>query len=115
MDYTDLNKACPKDHYLLPSIDQLIDSTSDPEVLSFLDAFSGYHQISMNNEDVPKTAFITPSGTYAYIRMPLGLKNAGATFQRMVNKVFKVQIGRYMECYVDDIIVKSLFGDNVVD
>ncbi|XP_074374074.1 uncharacterized protein LOC141714454 [Apium graveolens] len=89
VDYTDLNKACPKDHYPLPNIDQLIDAMTGYEVLSFLDAFSGYHQISMNDRDVPKTAFITPKGTYAYIKMPFGLKNAGATFQRMVNKIFK--------------------------
>ncbi|XP_074326871.1 uncharacterized protein LOC141664816 [Apium graveolens] len=63
VDYTDLNKACPKDHYSLPSIDQLIDATTGYEVLSFWDAFSGYHQIVMNDEDVPKTAFITPKGT----------------------------------------------------
>ncbi|XP_074377953.1 uncharacterized protein LOC141719470 [Apium graveolens] len=76
VDYTDLNKACPKDHYPLPNIDQLIDATAGYEVLSFLDAFSGYHQIAMNDRDVPKTAFITPKGTYAYIKMPFGLKNA---------------------------------------
>ncbi|XP_074346594.1 uncharacterized protein LOC141685387 [Apium graveolens] len=78
-------------------------------VLSFLDVFSGYHQIAMNDKDVPKTTFITPKGTYAYIKMPFGLMNAGATFQQMVNKVFKEQIGRNMEAYVDDMIVKSLF------
>ncbi|XP_074323291.1 uncharacterized protein LOC141660225 [Apium graveolens] len=115
MDYTDLNKACLKDHYHLPNIDQLIDATAGYEVLHFLDAFSGYHQIAMNDRDVPKTAFITPKGTYAYIKMPFGLKNAGATFQRMVNKVFKEQIGRNMEAYVDDMIVKSLFRDHAED
>lgn len=80
VDYTDLNKAFPKDHYPLPSINQLIDATAGYQVLSFLDAFSGYHQISMNRDDIPRTAFITPKGTYAYIKMPFGLKNAGATF-----------------------------------
>ncbi|KAL8093495.1 hypothetical protein AgCh_035391 [Apium graveolens] len=115
VDYTDLNKACPKDHYPLPNIDQLIDATAGYEVLSFLDTFSGYHQIAMNDRDVPKTTFITPKGTYAYIKMPFGLKNAGATFQRMVNKVFKEQIGRNMEAYVDDMIVKSLFQDHAED
>ncbi|XP_063949875.1 uncharacterized protein LOC135152721 [Daucus carota subsp. sativus] len=115
VDYTDLNKNCPKDHYPLPNIDQLIDATSGYQILSFLDAFSGYHQIAMDAEDIPKTAFITPKGTYAYIKMPFGLKNAGATFQRMVNKVFADQIGRNMECYVDDMIVKSLFQDHADD
>ncbi|KAK1363227.1 hypothetical protein POM88_038788 [Heracleum sosnowskyi] len=115
VNYTDLNKACPKDHYPLPNIDQLIDATSGHQVLSFLDAFSGYHQITMNVEDIPKTAFITPKGTYAYIKMPFGLKNAGATFQKMINKVFKEQIGRNVECYVDDMIVKSMFKDHAED
>ena len=63
VDYTDLNKNCPKDHYPLPNIDQLIDATSGYQILSFLDAFSGYHQITMDAEDIPKTAFITPKGT----------------------------------------------------
>ncbi|XP_063941458.1 uncharacterized protein LOC135149627 [Daucus carota subsp. sativus] len=115
VDYTDLNKNCPKDHYPLPNIDQLIDATSGYQILSFLDAFSGYHQIVMDAEDIPKTAFITPKGTYAYIKMAFGLKNTGATFQRMVNKVFADQIGRNMECYVDDMIVKSLFRDHADD
>lgn len=107
VDYTDLNKACPKDHYPLPNIDQLIDATAGYSMLSFLDAFSGYHQIAMAEEDVRKTAFITHHGTWAYLKMPFGLLNAGATYQRMINKVFERQIGRNMECYVDDMIVKS--------
>ena len=80
VDYTDLKKAFPKDHYPLPSIVQLIDATAGYQVLSFPDAFSGYHQISMKNKDVPKTTFITPKGNYAYIEMPYGLKNTGAIF-----------------------------------
>lgn len=69
----------------------------------------------MNVEDIPKTSFIIPNGTYGYIKMPFGLKNAGATFQKMVNKVFKNQIDRNMECYVDDMIVMSLFRDHAED
>lgn len=115
MDYTDLNKACPKDHYPLLSIDQLIDVIVGYQVLSFLNAFSGYHQIAMNRDDIPKTAFIMLKGTYAYIKMPFGLKNTGATFQRIVNRIFEERIGRNMECYVDDIIVKSLFADHADD
>ena len=107
VDFTDLNKACPKDSYPLPRIDRLVDDTSGYALLSFLDAFSGYHQISMYPPDEEKTAFITEKGTYCYRVMPFGLKNAGATYQRMVNKVFKELLGDVMEAYVDDMIVKS--------
>ena len=80
VDYTDLNKACPKDCFPLPRIDQLVDSTSSHELLSFMDAFSGYNQIKMNPKDQVHTSFITSFGTYCYRVMPFGLKNAGATF-----------------------------------
>ncbi|PKA55286.1 RNA-directed DNA polymerase like [Apostasia shenzhenica] len=75
--------------------------------MSFLDAFSGYHQIRMAKEDEEKTAFITDFGTYCYNVMSFGLKNAGATYQRMIDAVFKDQRGRNLEAYVDDILVKS--------
>ena len=84
IDFTDLNKACPKDPFPLPRIDQIVDSTAGCDLLCFLDAFSGYHQIKMAVEDEEKTAFITPEGCYCYTCMPFGLKNAGATFQRAV-------------------------------
>lgn len=115
VDHTDLNKACPKDYYLLPSIDQLINATTRFHVLSFIDAFSGYYKIAKNMEDVSKTTFIMPKGTYAYIKILFGLKNAGVTFQRIVNKTFKKQIGRNIKCYVDYMIVKSPFGDHADD
>ena len=89
VDYTDLNKACPKDCFPLPRIDQLVDSTSGHELLSFMDAFFGYNQIKMNSKDQVHTSFITSFGTYCYKVMPFGLKNAGATFQRRVTEVFK--------------------------
>ena len=79
IDYTGLNKACPKDPFALPRIDQVIDATAGSELLCFLDAYSGYHQIRMKESDELKTSFITPYGTYCYITMPFGLKNAGAT------------------------------------
>ena len=82
VDYTSLNKVCPKDHFPLPCIDQIVDSTSRCEILSFLDAYSGYHQITMKESDQLATLFITPYGSYYYITMPFGLKNAGATYQR---------------------------------
>jgi hypothetical protein len=107
VDFTDLNKACPKDSFPLPRIDALVDSTSGYKLLSFMDAFSGYNQIHMLPEDREKTAFITDRGLYCYKVMPFGLKNAGATYQRLVNKMFQAQIGRNMEVYVDDMLVKS--------
>src|SRR3954465_2707464 len=107
VDFTDLNKACPKDSFPLPRIDYLVDNASGHQLLSFMDAFSGYNQIMMAEEDKEKTAFITESGTYYYEVMPFGLKNAGATYQRLVNKVFKHQINRNLEVYVDDMLVKS--------
>ena len=82
IDYTILNKACPKDPFALPRIDQVIDSTACYELLSFLDATSGYHQIKLNEADQIKTAFITPFGALCYLTMPFSLKNAGATYQR---------------------------------
>jgi hypothetical protein len=107
VDFTDLNKACPKDSFSLPRIDALVDSTSGYKLLSFMDAFSGYNQILMHPEDREKTAFITDRGLYCYKVMSFGLKNAGATYQRLVNKMFQAQIGRNMEVYVDDMLVKS--------
>jgi hypothetical protein len=86
VDFTSVNKAYPKDPYPLPRIDQIVDSTAGCDLLCFLDAFSGYHQIKMAKEDEEKTAFITPCGVYYYVSMPFGLKNAGATFQRLMRK-----------------------------
>ncbi|XP_071906258.1 uncharacterized protein [Coffea arabica] len=107
VDFTDLNKACPKDCYPLPRIDQLVDSTAGYEIFCFLDAFKGYHQIALDEKDQEKTSFITEDGTYCYVTMSFMLKNAGATYQRLVNKLFKNQIGRNLEVYVDDMLVKS--------
>jgi hypothetical protein len=81
IDFTALNKHCPKDYFPLPRIDQIIDSTMGCERLSFLDAYSGYNQIRLKVEDEDKTAFITPHGVYCYMTMPFRLKNAGATYQ----------------------------------
>jgi hypothetical protein len=92
VDFTSLNKACPKDPYLLLRIDQIIDSTAGCDLLCFLDAFSGYHQIKMEKKDEEKTSFITPCGVYYYICMPFGLKNAGATFQRLMRKALGSQM-----------------------
>jgi hypothetical protein len=105
--YTGLNKACPKVPYPLPRIDQIVDSTAGCETLSFLDAYSGYHQIRMKEFDQLATSFITPFGMYCYVTMLFGLRNAGATYQRCMNHVFGEHIGRTVEAYVDDIVVKT--------
>jgi hypothetical protein len=112
IDFTDLNKACPKDEFPLPIIDSLLDAAAYSELMSLLDCYSGYHQIWMKKEDEPKTSFITPSGTYCYLRMPEALKNAGGSFSRMIAKVLHSQIGRNELTYVDDIIVKSTKQEN---
>lgn len=92
--YSYLNKACPKDYYTLPNIDQLIDATAGYELLSFMDAFSGYNQIKMDSQDWEQRAFITHRGVFSYRNMPFGLINAGATFQQMMDIIFKSHIGR---------------------
>ena len=91
MDFTYLNKACPKDSYPLPHIDQLVDSTVGYKLLSFMDAFLGFNQIRMDEVDQEKTSFITSQGFFCYKVMPFGLKNAGATYQRLVNRMFHPQ------------------------
>ena len=108
IDFTDLNKACPKDPFPLPRVDQLVDSASRHDRLSSLDAFQGYHQIPINMAHQEKTAFITPRGAYYYKIMPFGLKNAGATYQRMVTKMFGHIIGKLVEVYINDMLIKSL-------
>ncbi|RDX78896.1 hypothetical protein CR513_40746, partial [Mucuna pruriens] len=111
-DYTDLNKACPKDPYPLPSIDQLVDGVSGFTLLSFMDACSGYNQIRMCEQDEEKTAFITDEGIFCYRVMPFGLKNAEATYQRLMDEIFKRVRGSDVEVYVDDMVVKSKATDN---
>ena len=107
IDFTDINKACPKDTFPLPRIDLIVDATASHELLSFMDAFSSYNQIIMDPDDQEKTSFVTTQGTYCYRVMPFGLKNAGATYQRLVNRMFQKQIGTIMEVYIDDMLVKS--------
>jgi hypothetical protein len=101
VDYTDLNKHCPKDSFGLPRIDQVVDSTAGCVLLCFLDCYSGYHQIALKEEDQIKTMFITPFGTYAYKTMSFGLKNAGATYQRATQMCFADQLHRNVEAYMD--------------
>lgn len=107
VDFTDLNKAYPKDSFQLPRIDQLVDAMARHELLSFMDAFSGYNQIGMYPPYQEMTIFITNRGLYCYKVMPFGMKNVGATYQRFVNKLFCHQIGQTMEVYVDDMFSRS--------
>ena len=107
IDFTDVNRACPKDSFPLPPIDVIVDATAGHELLSFMDAFSSYNQISTDPDDQEKTSFLIGQGNYCYRVMPFGLKNAGATYQRLVNRMFQKQIGTTMEVYIDDMLVKS--------
>lgn len=106
VDFTDLNRACPKDPFSMPKIDQLVDATYGHSRMSFLDAFQGYHQIALALEDQGKTAFISPDANYHYTVMPFGLKNARVTYQRMMRRMFRDKIGCTVEVYIDDMIVK---------
>nr|GEU95859.1 reverse transcriptase domain-containing protein [Tanacetum cinerariifolium] len=107
VDFTDLNKACPQDCYPLPKIDWKVKSLCGYPFKCFLDAYKGYHQIQLAEADEEKTAFHTGQGVYCYTKMPFGLKNAGATYQRLMDKAFEGQIRRNIEVYVDDLVVKS--------
>ena len=113
---TDLNRAYPKDPFPMPRIDQLVDATVGHPRMSFLDAFQGYHQIPLAVDDQEKTAFITPVENYHYKVMPFGLKNAGSTYQRMMTKMFEPQLGKNVEVYIDDMVVKSkLVSEHLAD
>ncbi|PNX89864.1 gag-pol polyprotein [Trifolium pratense] len=108
VDFTDLNKACPKDPYPLPNIDRLIDGASGCNMPSFTDAYYGYNQIRMNPMDAPHTAFMSDTCNYYYNVMPFGLKNAWATDQRLMDRVFAEQIGKNLEVYIEDMVVKTM-------
>ena len=107
VDFMDLNKACPKDPFPMPKIDQLVDATIGHPRMSFLDAFQGYHQISLALDDQEKTAFVTPIRNYHYKVMLFGLKNIGSTYQRIMTRMFESQLMKNIEIYIDDMVVKS--------
>ncbi|XP_038687483.1 uncharacterized protein LOC119986862 [Tripterygium wilfordii] len=115
VDFRDLNKACPKDDFPLPITELMVDATTGHEVLSFMDGSSGYNQIRMNPKDEEFTAFSTPKGIYCYKVMPFGLKNAGATYQRAMQKIFDDILHKKVECYVDDLVVKTKNRKNHLD
>jgi hypothetical protein len=106
IDYTCLNKACPKYKYPLSRICQIADFTSC-ELFSFLDAYLGYHQISLVIDDEEKTVFITPFGIFYYTKMAFGLKNEGATYQKGIQIILETQIERNVKAYIDDVVVNS--------
>ena len=114
IDFMNLNKACPKDIFPLPRINQLVDATVGHEILNFMDAYSRHNQILMYEPNEEHTSFITDRGLYCYKAMPFGLKNAGATCHRLVNGMFKDLIGKSIEVYMDDMLVKSkTVGDHI--
>jgi hypothetical protein len=109
VDFRDLNRATPKDEYLMPVAETLINEAAGHKILSFMDGNTGYNQIFMASEDVNKTAFRVPGvvGLFEYVVMTFGLKNAGATYQRAMNYIFHNLIGKLVEFYIDNIVVKS--------
>ena len=113
VDYTDLNKHCPKDPFGLPRNDQVVDSTAGI-LLCFLDCYSGYYHITLKEEDQIKTIFIILYGAYAYTTMPFQLKNAGATYQRAIQLCFKNQLHRNVEAYVDDLVIETRNPDDFI-
>ncbi|KAI3783464.1 hypothetical protein L1987_42547 [Smallanthus sonchifolius] len=115
IDIKDLNQACPKDCYPLLEIDLKVDSLTGFKYKCFLDAYKGYHQIHMKKEDEEKTAFHTAKGIFCYKKMPFGLKNAGPTYQRVIDKTFTDQIGQNMEAYVDDLVIKSQDEEEMIE
>nr|GEW85056.1 reverse transcriptase domain-containing protein [Tanacetum cinerariifolium] len=114
VDFKDLNKACPKDGYPLPEIDRKVESLYEYPYKCFMDAYKGYHQIKMAEEDEEKTAFITSQRILCYSKMPFGLKNVGATYQCLVDKAFQKQIDRNLKVYVDDLVIKSRTKKEVI-
>jgi hypothetical protein len=115
VNYRSLNKHCPKDPFPLPRIDQIIESTAGCARLSFLDAYSGYNQIKLKKEDEEKTSFITPYDVFCYQFMPFDLKNAGATYQRMMQNCLGSQIGRNIQVYIDDIVITTRKEESLIN
>jgi hypothetical protein len=112
VDYTDLNQHCMKDPFVLPCIDQVIDSMAGCILLSFHDCYSGYHQVALKEED--QTAFITPFGAYAYTTISFGLKNVGATYQRAIQLCLADQLHHNVEAYEDDMVIKTRSHDKFI-
>jgi hypothetical protein len=115
IDYTNLNKACPKDPDPLPRIDQIVDSTSGCDLLSFIDAYSSFHQIKMAKADRKHTTFVTVDGLYCYVIIPYGLLNTLPTFARAMNIILGDLVRDIVEVYVDDIVVKTRESNSLLE
>jgi hypothetical protein len=107
IDFRNLNRAYLKDNYCLPSMDHILQTVTGSDMMSMLDGFSGYNHIAVATKDRHKTVFITPWGTYSYIRMPFGLVNVGARFQRAMDHAFKDFLFKFIVVYQDAITVYS--------
>jgi hypothetical protein len=109
VDFRDLNRATPKDEYPMPVVETLLNVTADNKILCFMDGNAGYNQIFMAPKDIYKTAFRVPSavGLFEYVVVTFGLKNAGATYQRVMNYIYHDLISKLVEIYIDDVVVKS--------
>jgi hypothetical protein len=107
VDFRDLNKTSVKENYILPNMEFLLQQATGSSCISMLDGFSGYNQVLVAKEDMPKMTFITPWEAYSYAQIPFSLKNVGATFQRDMDHTFKGLIGRFMEYYQDDLMIHS--------
>jgi hypothetical protein len=114
IDYTDLNRHCPKDPFPLLRIAQAVNSTTGSVLLCFLDCKSGYHQIALKVNCQDKTTFIAPHDIYCYTTMTFDLKNAEATYQKAIQKCLEFQIGKNVEAYVDDVVVKTTTEDDLI-
>ncbi|GKV04877.1 hypothetical protein SLEP1_g16974 [Rubroshorea leprosula] len=115
IDFTNLTEACLKDPHPLPNVEKLVERAAGHERMSFLDASSGYYQVQLLLDDQEKTAFYAGDAIYCYVMIPFGLKNASATYQKLVQIIFKFQIGRNIEVYVDDMLVTSMRAKDHID
>ncbi|GKV37206.1 hypothetical protein SLEP1_g45263 [Rubroshorea leprosula] len=115
IDFTNLNEACPKDPHPLPNVEKLVERAVGHERMSFLDASLGYHQVQLLLDDQEKTTFYAGDAIYYYVVMPFDLKNVGVIYQKLVKIIFKLQIGRNIEVYVDDMIVTSVRAEDHID
>jgi hypothetical protein len=114
VDYTDLKKIYKKYPFRLPRIDQVVDSTAGCSLLSFLDYYSGYHQIPLKEEDQIKTSFITLFGAFCYTTMPFGLKSMGAIYQRGIQWCLHSQLGCNAKAYVDNVVIKTREDEELI-